>query len=308
VATFYRSPDMSRQERVAAARRKAAHALRRLELRIWPDGVDVPDPLRTTFVSYVQSPPSPQNAADLFAGEWVSSFPIPGVEAGNIPLFYDWKIPLLDEIFGSIKGWNVLELGPLEGMHTYALQQMGAATITAIEGSGRAYLRCLITKEILDLRNAHFELGDFNETLAATSQTYDLVLASGVLYHQHDPCRMLADASRVAPRLLLWTHFYDEGMFESRDHLVPLFQTTVGTKFQGREFTLHVRQYAEALEWRKFCGGHNETSHWMELEDLETVLSMCGYKEELRHMELDHPHGPAILLILSQPDWSAPTS
>jgi hypothetical protein len=292
---------------VAIARRKTAEALHRLGMRV-DRGDDDVDPDRTTFVSYVQSAPSVQNAVDLFAGEWVSAFPNSDIEAGKIPLFADWKLPLLDEAFGSIAGWNVLELGPLEGLHTYALEQMGAASITAIEGSGRAFLRCLITKEVLGLRNSHFELGDFNKTLAATSQTYDLVLASGVLYHQRDPCKTLANASRVAPRMLLWTHFYDEVMFENRDYLVDRFQRTVTTEFQGRTFTLHVHEYAEDLQRRTFCGGHNETSHWMELDDLETVLSMCGYKEELRQMELNHPNGPALLLILSQPNWVTPSA
>jgi hypothetical protein len=294
---------MTTQEMVATARRKTADALHRLGVRVSHDF----DPDRATFVSYVQSAPSAQNAVNLFSGEWVSSFPVPGIDAGNTPLFYDWKIPLLDEAFGSIAGWNVLELGPLEGMHTYMLEQMGAASVTAIEASGRAFLRCLVTKEVLGLRNAHFELGDFNARLASTSQSYDLVLASGVLYHQWNPCLMLENASRIAPRMLLWTHFYDETMFESRSHLVDRFQRTVKTEFQERTFTLHVRDYAEDLDRRTFCGGHNETSHWMSLDDLETVLSMCGYKQELRQMELNHPHGPAILMILSKPGWSAQT-
>jgi len=303
---------MSTHPMVATARRKVSGALRRLGLRDNPEQSDAAarderDPDRTTFTSYVHAAPSAQNAVDLFRGEWVSAFPIPGIKAGNIPLFFDWKLPLLDEAFGSIAGWNVLELGPLEGMHTYMLEQMGAASVTAIESSGRAYLRCLITKEVLDLRKAHFQLGDFNEFLTSTELTYDLVLGSGILYHQHDPCATLGHVSRVAPRLLLWTHFYDEGMFESRDHLVDRFRTTTTTEFEGRTFTLHVHQYAEDLERRTFCGGLNETSHWMSLDDLETVLSICGYKEELRQMELDHPHGPAVLMILSKPGWSAPS-
>ena len=257
---------------------------------------------RTTLQGYVHAAPSSQNAVDLFAGEWSSAFPEhAGVQAGPTPLFADSKILLLQEAFGSINGWDVLELGPLEGMHTYMLEQMGASSVTAIEGNGRAYLRCLITKEILGLQRAHFELGDFSHVLDEAPRDFDLVLASGVLYHQLDPCRMIAGASHVAPRLYLWTHYYDESMFDTRPHLVPRFKTQTTTEFQRHHFTLYVHQYAESLERKDFCGGHNETSRWMTLEDLDRVIAMCGYEPRIRRFEPDHLNGPAVTMILSKP-------
>ena len=211
---------------------------------------------RTTLQGYVHAAPSSQNAVDLFAGEWSSAFPEhAGVQAGPTPLFADSKILLLQEAFGSINGWDVLELGPLEGMHTYMLEQMGASSVTAIEGNGRAYLRCLITKEILGLQRAHFELGDFSHVLDEAPRDFDLVLASGVLYHQLDPCRMIAGASHVAPRLYLWTHYYDESMFDTRPHLVPRFKTQTTTEFQRHHFTLYVHQYRGVTRAQGFLRG-----------------------------------------------------
>jgi hypothetical protein len=258
--------------------------------------------LRTTFDGYVHTAPSAQNAVDLFDGEWSSRFPEScGVEAGSVPLAADDRLRTLEEAFDSLSGWTVLELGPLEGMHSYMLEQMGAASIRAIEGSGHAFLRCLITKEILGLQRAHFELGDFNYVLDETSQRFDLVLASGVLYHQIDPCRMLAGASRVAPRLYLWTHYFDEAMFDTRPYLARRFTATKTTEFEGKQFTLHVYQYAEALERKDFCGGQNETSNWMTLEDLDAVLVLCGYEQIVRNLDTEHPNGPCVTMVLSKP-------
>ena len=151
----------------------------------------------------------------------------------------------------------MLELGPLEGMHTYMLEQMGALSVLAIEGSSRAYLRCLITKEILGLQRAHFELGDFNHVLDEAPRNFDLVLASGVLYHQLDPCRMLAGASRVAPRLYLWTHYFDQSMFDTRPYLVPRFKTTTTTSFTGTSSRCTCTSMRSRSKRKDFCGGHH---------------------------------------------------
>ena len=82
---------------------------------------------------FVAGLPSPQNAIDVFAGEWASRFPAkgPAVQAGTVPLFEDprlgWAENALRELSGQgFADQTVLELGPLEGGHTYALAQLGA--------------------------------------------------------------------------------------------------------------------------------------------------------------------------------------
>ncbi|WP_207954636.1 hypothetical protein [Saccharopolyspora elongata] len=70
---------------------------------------------------YVTSAPSPQNAVDVFAGEWSSQLPAPlqHVQAGPLPLFDDARVSWAIECFGGVAGSRVLEIGPLEGGHTY---------------------------------------------------------------------------------------------------------------------------------------------------------------------------------------------
>src|SRR6185312_3462803 len=95
---------------------------------------------------YVRAVPDAQRALDVFAGDWWSSLPgaCAGLKAGHLPLFADERISWAVEALGGVEGKNVLELGPLEGGHTYMLEQAGAESILAIEASTRAFLKCLI--------------------------------------------------------------------------------------------------------------------------------------------------------------------
>ena len=60
----------------------------------------------------------------------------------------------------------MLELGPLEGAHTYMLDRAGASEVVAIEGNTRAFLKCLITKELLSMPSARFLVGTSWNTYA----------------------------------------------------------------------------------------------------------------------------------------------
>src|SRR5205814_564703 len=108
----------------------------------------------------IQEAPSPQTALDIFAREWASKLPeeFEYLRAGNVPLFQDSRIEWAGERLG-LKGKSILELGPLEGGHTYMLEKMGAESIVAIEANTKAFLKCLIIKEILDLKSARFLCG-----------------------------------------------------------------------------------------------------------------------------------------------------
>ena len=56
------------------------------------------------------------------------------------------------DVCGSIEGFRILELGPLESGHTYQLERLGAGSILCIEASPEFYLKSLIIKEILGLK------------------------------------------------------------------------------------------------------------------------------------------------------------
>src|SRR4051794_25473931 len=90
---------------------------------------------------YVSTTHCPQNALDIFQGEWFSGLPEPfaDLNAGKASLFWDARIHWFSQEIGGFEGQTVLELGPLEAGHSYMLEQMGAKKVVAIEGNTRAY-------------------------------------------------------------------------------------------------------------------------------------------------------------------------
>ena len=78
--------------------------------------------------SYVTSAPGPQNALGIFQGEWSSILPPPltDFQAGSASLFNDSRVTWFVEEVGGIEGRSVLELGPLEGGHSFMFERLGA--------------------------------------------------------------------------------------------------------------------------------------------------------------------------------------
>jgi SAM-dependent methyltransferase len=161
--------------------------------------------------------PSDQNALDLFAGEWSSQPPAsrPELKAGVTPLFDDprisWAHHKLIEmgLEGGVTNRDVLELGPLEGGHTYLLDRLGAKSVTAVEANARAYLKCLIAKETFGMPHARFLLGDCLAYLKTGDTVFDVGIACGILYHLTNPVELLELLGRRSRALFLWTVFYD---------------------------------------------------------------------------------------------------
>ncbi len=248
---------------------------------------------------YVRSAPSDQNALDLFKDTWSSSMPEGlGLTAGILPTWADDRIDLILGHLGSVDGLKVLELGPLEAGHTYMMHKAGADVI-AVEASARAYLKCLVVKEILDLERAKFELGDFMPYLHDTTEHFDLVLASGVLYHMQDPLDLLASIAKVTDKIAIWTHFWDRDAVASVERISRTFvDAPVDVEWRGRTLTLHPRHYLEALGWGGFCGGPEASAKWLERDGLMSVLADLGFsKITVLDESLAHVNGPHILFV-----------
>ena len=74
---------------------------------------------------FIQTTPSPQNVVDLFDGEWSTTMSADvGAVArpGHADLFRDGRITWANEVLGPMRDLDILELGPLEGAHSWMLE------------------------------------------------------------------------------------------------------------------------------------------------------------------------------------------
>ncbi len=251
----------------------------------------------TILDAYVNKMPSSQNILDIFPGEWSSRLPAGSnlvTAPGYAALFEDARIDWAAEMLGGFAGKTCLELGPLEGGHSYMMQKMGAKKIIAIEANSRAFLKCLCVKEIFKLDKVEYKLGDFMPFLDNEKSRYDLVIASGILYHMEEPVKLLKLISKVSDKVFLWTHYYDKNIIPRRDDLAHKFSSVSSFEYDGVTYEYSTQSYKKALDWSGFCGGSNTISKWLTRESIIKVLKHFGFTDvKIGFDHLDHPNGPS---------------
>lgn len=248
---------------------------------------------------YIRRFPSHQNAIDLLPG-WNQAFPAEmGLTAGHVHLYNDPRINWAIEQFGPLQGRHILEIGPLEGSHTAMFDRFEPATLDSVEANKICFLRCLVTKEILQLRHARFYLGDCQLWLEERPNRYDFIVASGVLYHMKDPLRLLDAIANRTDTFFLWTHFANDKAMPPEDPRRGAFVgAPVIREHMGVQVRLHPRSYMGAWKNKAFCGGMNDLHSWIERDDLLQVIERHGFDDiRIWCEEPDHAYGPAFCVF-----------
>ncbi len=180
-------------------------------------------------------------------------------------------------------------------------EQAGFGSVLAIEANPRAYLKCLVVKEIVGLPRTRFLCGDFLEYLRDAPARADVVSACGVLYHMVNPVELLALLSKITGRLFLWTHYYDADLVRKNRTLARRFTAEHETEYDGFAHRLFRYQYWGSASVRQFCGGPRPHAHWMRRDHILACLKHFGFTVIQTSFEApDHPDGPAFALLATR--------
>jgi hypothetical protein len=241
---------------------------------------------------FEQRAPAHANALELFSGRWATDLSQldPSWSGGVAQLATDPRPLLAAQHLGTddrLDGMSVLELGPLEGMHTYRFEQLGAARILAIESNVEAYLKCLIVKEAMRMTHSSFMLGDFNLYLQDTQERFDMVFACGVLYHMEEPLALIRGIARTTDRCFVWTHYVDENSAAGR--------IAVPAALDGITTTYYRWRYHDRAQ-PGFWGGNKPSASWMRRDDILAAFRHFGLNEiEVVGEDPNSLHGPTII-------------
>ncbi|SKA17591.1 Protein of unknown function [Enhydrobacter aerosaccus] len=240
--------------------------------------------------------PTPQAAVDCIS-DWTSQFPAHfKASGGGAALFEDARVSWALQRLGGVKGKRVLELGPLEGGHTYMLERAGAAQVTAIEANRRCFMKCLITKEIAGLTRSRFLLGDFLPWLEDSNRQFDVIVAAGVLYHMMEPLKLLTLLGRATDRLYIYTHYIPDDLRPNEEWASSIVSTEV------RDGVKHyIKSYGGMGTKAVYCGGVYESCAWLTKRDIFNHLCQMGFIYIDQSMDVrDHPNGPCINMVASR--------
>lgn len=245
----------------------------------------------------VAETPSAQ-AAVAMMGLWHSAFPAgSGIDSGGYArLFEDARVTWAVEKLGGIKGAEILELGPLEGGHTHMLDRAGAKSVTAIEGLKSGYLKCLVAKEVLGIGSARFLLGNFVPWLEREPRKFDLIWASGVLYHSNEPLKLLQLIAAHTDQAFIWTHFYDDDFAPARPFPTPIVAVR-NVPFADKIVPHFDRAYGVTTQ-KNFCGGVYSGCAWLRRGDILYVLSKLGFSSiDIAFEDRANVHGPSFAIL-----------
>jgi SAM-dependent methyltransferase len=211
-------------------------------------------------------------------GPWIFQFRIDGADyGGGISAVGDMRV---EEFFRFVpEAASILELGSLEGAHSFILaQHPGMKRVVAVEAREANLRKARFVQELLQIRNVEFAQANLEQTELASFGKFDAVFCSGLLYHLPEPWKLIEQIPAVAPHLFIWTQYAAET--EAHD---------VGHGLRGK---IHGEGGPDEP-----LSGMSATATWLTLDSLRALLSASGYRKiEIINDNPGHANGPAVTI------------
>jgi hypothetical protein len=211
---------------------------------------------------------------------WVTQFTIEGREyGGHLPLMDDIRIEQFFQSFPSAT--EILELGSLEGAHTFALaMHPGVKRVIGVEGRRKNHQKARYVQKLLKIRNVSFQVANLETSDLTRLGKFDAIFCSGILYHLPRPWELVERMSRVSDRVFVWTHYVED------DQASLIVEGLRGGP--RREYGLD-----DPLS------GLSDRSFWPTFDSLLEMFRRYGFtKIEIINRNLDHIHGPETTLAV----------
>lgn len=214
--------------------------------------------------------------ADTY-GEWSEDIPLPYGKwtKGNGELPHrrlKRSIQIIKDVLGDrFHSARILDLGCLDGIYSIECALQGANVLGVDVRKGHIE-KCRLAGEALQLDNLEFRQGDVRTVLQELTDSYEVVLCSGLLYHLNAPDVFDVMQSIYERTLRL-------AIFDTHVSLSP--NTTVSYRekvFHGHFATEHddnaSPQDIENAGWSSFG---NRASFWLTRPSLVNALAHVGF-------------------------------
>jgi hypothetical protein len=213
-------------------------------------------------------------------GPWITHFVIGGVASGgDYQVINDRRVQQFFERFPNVR--TILELGSLEGGHTFMLsRQPGVERILAIEARAANIEKAKFIGSLLGVSNVEFRQANLEQLQLASLGYFDAIFCCGLLYHLPEPWKLISQLPVVAPSVFVWTVYANEN--------------EVTIEIDG----LRGREYVEGGVDEPLSG-LSPKSIWLTLPSLLELLKRCGYGNIEVLEKQQNPNGPAVSLVAS---------
>ena len=209
---------------------------------------------------------------------WITKFHISGKTfGGNFDAMNDARVKQFFEIFPNVK--SVVELGSLEGGHSFALAQSKTVEkVLAIESREVNIEKAKFVKTVLDDKKVEFLQDDIEKLDLGQFGKFDAVFCSGLLYHLPRPWELIPKLAKISPNIFIWTQVSEEAKAKK-----------LREGWRGKF-------YREGGLFDPLSG-MSKKSFWFSLGSLINILTENGYKEvKIIENNLKHPNGAAVTL------------
>lgn len=222
---------------------------------------------------------SPQQVDDGFRSlePWITRFEIGDKTYGGG--FSPQDDARIEQFFSAFpRARSILELGSLEGGHTFLLAGRPGAKVVGVEARPINVRKAEFVKRVLRVRNIRFETADLESVPLAIFGRFDAIFCSGLLYHLSKPRALIDQFAIAAQGVFIWTHY---APVEKAD-----------TESEGLKGMWYKEQGLEDP-----LSGTHARSFWLTLDSLTNALKHAGFsKINIIDDDLWHPTGPSVTL------------